>query len=131
MGERSLETVREIEETREKLEGKLLALEERMPALTPVKRMAGLAVGGGVGGTMFWFAVKRVRARKAKKKAAEQPVNAVINLVPDNLATKVQEMMEDERAKQYALGFAALWVLLKLAELRQLRALRKAQISAV
>jgi hypothetical protein len=131
MGERSLETVREIEETREKLEGKLLALEERIPALTPAKRVVGLAVGGGMGGTVFWFAVKRARARKQKKKAAAQPVNAVINLVPDNLATKVQEMMEDERAKQYALGFAALWVLLKLAELRQLRALRKAQISAI
>ncbi|HZW52738.1 MAG TPA: hypothetical protein VFF00_01825 [Candidatus Elarobacter sp.] len=128
MGERSVETVREIEETREKLEGKLLALEERMPALTPAKRVVGLAVGGGMGGTIFWFAVKRVRARKRKKEAV-QPVNAVINLVPDNLATKMEELMAGERAKQWALGFAGVWVLLKIAEIRQLRALRRAQMA--
>jgi hypothetical protein len=127
MGERSLETVREIEETREKLEGKLLALEERMPALTPVKRVIGLAVGGGMGGTVFWFVVKRARARKHKKEAA-QSVNAVINLVPDNVATKVQEMMEGERARQYAIGAFAVWALLKVAEIRQLRALKRAQL---
>ena len=128
MGERSVETVKEIEETREKLEGKLLALEERMPALTPAKRVVGLAVGGGMGGTIFWFAVKRVRARKRKQEAV-QPVNAVINLVPDNLATKMEELMAGERAKQWALGFAGVWVLLKIAEIRQLRALRRAQMA--
>ena len=128
MGQRSVETVREIEETREKLEGKLLALEERMPALTPVKRLVGVAVGGGMGGTVFWFVVKRMRARKQKKQAV-QPVNAVINLVPENLATKVEEMMQGERAKQYAIGAFAVWVLLKLAEIRQLRALRRAQLT--
>jgi hypothetical protein len=126
MGQTSLETVREIEETREKLEGKLLALEERMPALTPVKRLVGIAVGGGMGGSIFWFVVKRIRRRKKKE---AQPVNAVINLVPENIAEKVQSAMEDERAKQYAIGFLALWVLLKLAEIRQLRALRRAQMA--
>jgi len=128
MGQRSVETVREIEETREKLEGKLLALEERMPALTPVKRVVGLAVGGGMGGTVFWFAVKRARARKRKKEAA-QPVNAVINLVPENLASKMEELMAGERAKQWALGFAGVWVVLKIAEIRQLRGLRRAQMA--
>ena len=127
MGQTSLETVREIEETREKLEGKLLALEERMPALTPVKRLVGIAVGGGMGGSIFWFVVKRIRRRKKKNEAP--PVNAVINLVPDGIAQKMQSAMEDERAKQYAIGFLALWVLLKLAEIRQLRALRRAQMA--
>lgn len=130
MGQRSAETVREIEETREKLEGKLLALEERMPVMTPVKRVAGLAVGGGVSGTIVWFAVKRVRARKKKKEAAQQ-VNAVINLVPENWAAKVEQMMSDERAKQWVLAAVGLWVLLKLAEIRQLRALRRAPVSGV
>ena len=126
MGQTSLETVREIEETREKLEGKLLALEERMPALTPVKRLVGVAVGGGMGGSLFWFVVKRIRRRK---KNEAQPVNAVINLVPENIAEKLQNAMEDERAKQYAIGLLALWLLLKLAEIRQLRALRRAQMA--
>lgn len=131
MGERSLETVREIEQTREKLEGKLLALEERMPALTPVKRVVGLAVGGGMGGTMFWFIVKRARSRKQKKQQAAQPVTAVINLVPENWATKFEEMMEGERTKQVAMGAFAVWALLKIAEIRQLRALKRAQLSGV
>jgi len=130
MGQRSVETVKEIEETRERLEGKLLALEERMPVLTPVKRVAGLALGGGMGGTIFWFVVKRARARKRKKQAA-QPVNAVINLVPENVATKMEELMAGERAKQWALGFAAVWVLLKIAEIRQLRALRRAPAGGI
>jgi hypothetical protein len=99
-----------------------------MPALTPVKRLVGVAVGGGMGGTVFWFVVKRMRARKQKKQAT-QPVNAVINLVPEDVATKVSEMMEGERAKQLAIGAFAVWVLLKLAEIRQLRALRRAQLT--
>jgi len=130
MGERSLETVREIAETREKLEGKLMALEERMPALTPVKRVVGVAVGGGMGGTMFWLIVRRARARKQKKQVV-QPVNAVINLVPENWATKIEEMMEGERTKQVALGAFAVWVLLKMAEIRQLRALKRAQLGGI
>ncbi len=130
MGQTSVETVKEIEETRERLEGKLLALEERMPALTSVKRIAGLAIGGGMGGTVFWFVVKKARARKGKKKQG-QPVNAVINVVPEHWATKVEEMMADDHAKQWALGFAGVWVILKIAEIRQLRALRRAPVSGI
>jgi len=132
MGETSLETVREIAETREKLEGKLLALEERMPALTLAKRVVGVAVGGGMSGTIFWFIVKRARSRRRKKQQqAVQPVNAVINLVPENWATKVEEMMEGERTKQVALGAFAVWALLKIAEVRQLRALRRASMAGI
>jgi hypothetical protein len=131
MGQRSAETVREIEQTRENLEGKLLALEERMPAsLTAAKRIAGVAVGGGMGGTMFWFAVKRVRARK-RRKEAEKPINAVINLVPERWANRVGEMMADERAKQWAAGAFGVWLIVKIAEIRQLRALRRAQVGGI
>ena len=132
MGQRSAETVREIEQTRENLEGKLLALEERMPAsLTFMKRVAGIAVGGGMGGTAFWFAVRRVRARKRKKEEAERPINAVINLVPERWADKVGEVMADERAKQWAAGVLGVWLIVKIAEIRQLRALRRAQVGGI
>ena len=129
MGQRSLETVREIEQTRSDLESKIHALEERVPPLTVVRRVAGLAVGGGVGGTMFWFAVRRVRARKRRAEeeaAAAQPISAVINLVPDRLAERLEEAMEGDRAKQWALGIVGLWLLVKIAEIRQMRALRHA-----
>ena len=133
MGQRSAETVREIEQTRESLEGKLLALEERMPAsLTFVKRVVGVAVGGGVGGTAFWFAVRRVRARKRKQVEAEPvPINAVINLVPERWAEKVGEAMANERTKQFAAGMLGLWLLVKIAEIRQLRALRRAPVGGI
>jgi hypothetical protein len=131
VGQRSAETVREIEQTREHLEGKLLALEERMPAsLTFVKRVAGVAVGGGVGGTMFWFTVKRARARK-RRKEAEKPITAVVNLVPERWADKIGELMADERAKQWAVGVFGVWVIVKISEIRQLRALRRAPIGGI
>lgn len=132
MGQRSAETVREIEQTRESLEGKLLALEERMPAsLTFVKRVAGIAVGGGMGGTVFWFAVRRVRARKRKKEEAERPINAVINLVPEQWADKVGQALADERTKQWAAGVLGVWLIVKIAEIRQLRALRRAPMGGI
>jgi hypothetical protein len=126
MGQRSLETVKEIEQTRDALDSKIQALEERIPPLSAVRRVAGLAVGGGVSGTVFWFAVRRVRARKRRKEEESQPVNAVINLIPDRLTERLEEAMEGERAKQWALGVAALWLIVKLAEIRQMRALRHA-----
>ena len=126
MGQRSLETVKEIEQTREALDGKIHALEERIPPLSVVRRVAGLAVGGGVGGTVFWFAVRRVRKHRAKEEAVAQPVTAVINLVPDRWADKLEEAMAGENAKQWAMGLAALWLLVKIAEIRQMRALRHA-----
>ena len=132
MGQTSAETVREIEQTRESLEGKLLALEERMPAsLTAAKRIVGLAVGGGVGGTMFWFAVRRVRARKRKKEEVERPITAVVNLVPDRWAEKVGEALADEKTKQWAVGVLGVWLIVKIAEIRQLRGLRRAQLGGI
>jgi hypothetical protein len=132
VGQTSAETVREIEQTRENLEGKLLALEERMPAsLTAVKRIVGIAVGGGMGGTAFWFAVRRVRARKRKKEEAERPITAVVNLVPERWADKLGEVLADERAKQWAAGAFGIWLIVKIAEVRQLRALRRAPVGGI
>ena len=133
MGQRSAETVREIEQTRENLEGKLLALEERMPtSLTSAKRIVGVAVGGGMSGTVFWFAVRRARARKRKKEEAERPpITAVVNLVPERWANKLGEVLADDRAKQWAAGVLGVWLVIKIAEIRQLRALRRATVSGI
>jgi hypothetical protein len=130
VGTRSAETVREIEETRERMQGKIMALEDRMPQPAMwMKRIAGIAVGGGAGGTMFWFAVKRVRARKRRKEEAQMPMKAVVNLVPERWQEKIEDAMADENAKQLALGAFAVWVLLKLAEMRQMRAMRRAMMA--
>jgi hypothetical protein len=131
VGTRAAETVREIEETRERMQGKIMALEERMPHPAMwMKRFVGIAVGGGATGTMFWFTVKRVRARKHKKEEAQMPMKAVVNLVPERWQDKIEEAMENENAKQMAMGAFAVWVLLKLAEMRQMRALRRSMLAA-
>src|SRR5205807_9310145 len=68
MGTSSAETVREIEETRDRIEAEVRELEGRLPKPAAwTKRLVGVAVGGGVGGTLFWVGVRRVRKRRAKK----------------------------------------------------------------
>jgi hypothetical protein len=113
------------------MQGKIMALEDRMPQPAMwMKRVAGIAVGGGAGGTMFWFAVKRVRARKRRKEEAQMPMRAVVNLVPERWQEKIEDAMADENARQLAVGAFAVWVLLKLAEMRQMRAMRRAMMAS-
>jgi F0F1-type ATP synthase membrane subunit a len=129
MGQSAAETVKEIEQTRNRLENNLQALEERLPEpATWAKRLIGVAVGGGMGGTMFWFAVRRLRGRNKKKKQPQ--MQAVIQLVPDTVAERLEDVIDSERLKYYGMGIAGAWLLFKLAELRQLRALKR-QLVAV
>jgi hypothetical protein len=131
MGKSSAETVREIEETRDRIESEIRILEERLPkpALW-TKRAIGVAVGGGLGGTLFWFGVKRVRKSRKAKKQQSQPVNAVIQLLPENLSAKASELLENGQAKNVAIAAAGLWFAIRIAELRQLRRMNRALLAA-
>src|SRR5581483_650387 len=84
MGESAAETVKEIEEVRGDLEGKVRVLERRLPKAAVLgKRLIGIAVGGGAGSTVFWFAVRRLRKRRApasKRKPVAQVGNTTIEL---------------------------------------------------
>ena len=129
MGESATQTVREIEDTRDRLETEFRELEQRMPAPAVwTKRLVGVAVGGGVTGTAFWFVVRRLRGRKKKKKEEAQRMEAVIKVIPDRWAEAVSEALEDERWKTYAAVAGGAWLLLRLAELRQLRRMNRALI---
>jgi hypothetical protein len=130
MGKSAAETVKEIEDTRDKIEAEIRELEDRLPQPAMwTKRLIGVAVGGGVGGSMFWFAVKRVRkSRKAKKQQA-QPVNAVIQLLPDEWSKRVGKALENGEAKNVAFAVGGLWLVLRLAELRQLRRMNRALLA--
>ncbi len=129
MGESATQTVREIEDTRDRLETEFRELEQRMPAPAVwTKRLIGVAVGGGVTGTAFWFVVRRLRGRKKKKKEEAQRIEAVIKVIPDRWAEAVSEALEDERWKTYAAIAGGAWLLLRLAELRQLRRMNRALI---
>jgi hypothetical protein len=128
MGESAAETVREIEATRARLETDLRELEDRLPAPAVwAKRVVGVAVGGGISGAVFWFGVRRVRKRRKEKAAAEaaRAAQAVVNLIPDRWSEALERAAEEGRWKGWVAGAGGVWLLLRLAELRQLRRMNR------
>jgi hypothetical protein len=68
MGKTAADTVREIEETRSRLDSEFRELETRVPAPAVwAKRIVGLAVGGGVVTTAILTLVRRKRSSRDKK----------------------------------------------------------------
>jgi hypothetical protein len=68
MGKTTADTVREIEETRARLDSEFRELEARVPASAVwAKRIVGLAVGGGVVTTAILTMVRRMRSSRDKK----------------------------------------------------------------
>ena len=124
MGQSSAQTVREIEETRGRLEDNIRQLETKLPATARMgKKAAGILAGGGLAGAAALVAIKKARAkRKAAKVAASAiSVPAVINILPDDLGEKVGELLGDGKWKPYAAAAAGVWVLFKMAELRAMK----------
>jgi len=127
MGQGSAETVREIEDVRQRLEGELTELEERIPPARQVKKVAAFALTGTTGTVTLWT-IRRVRKRRKQKKAAEKmpmPAATLIKVVPDKWADQVSVMLEDGSWKRPAAYAGGAWVLVKLAEARQLRKMNK------
>ena len=82
MGNSTAATLTEIEQTRNRLERDVAELAERLPAPAIwLKRLAGVAVGGGVGGSLFWFVAHRIRskAKEGKEEKAERAEKALKN----------------------------------------------------
>jgi hypothetical protein len=132
MGQSSTETVKEIEEIRGRLEDEIKELEDRLPSPARwVKRLAGVAVGGGVAGFVFWKAVGRFRGgRKAKRRVKRSaPAETVLQVVPERWAVRVEDALQGDRLKTLAGAAAAAWLILRLAELRQLRRVNRALIA--
>jgi hypothetical protein len=69
-----------------------------------------------------------VYLRRRKKKERERARNAVEQVVPEDWARRVSSAMAEGEWKQWVIGGAALWVLLRLAEVRQLRRLNRAAL---
>ena len=122
MGESAAQTVKEIEDVRDRLDGELRELEERMPAARTTQRIAAGLLTGTTGSVTFWL-VKRVRARR--KKSRSVPVNAVVQVVPDQVVERVSKAMEDGSWKGPASLAAGAWALFKIAEVRQLRRMNR------
>jgi hypothetical protein len=130
MGKSAAETVREIEATRERLDQDLSELQGRLPAPAVWgKRVLGVAFGGGVAGSMFWFGMRKLRKRKKVEQAKKDSIQAVIQVVPERWADSLSGAMEQGTWKAWAGGVVGVWALLRLAELRQLRRMNRALIT--
>jgi hypothetical protein len=130
MGKSAAETVREIEETRERLDADIAELHDRLPAPAVWgKRLLGVAFGGGVAGSMFWFGVKRLRKRRKEEKARKEAVQAVVQVVPERWVQAVSDAVDQGTWKAWAGGLAGAWLLFRLAELRQMRRMNRALVS--
>lgn len=125
MGESASQTVREIEEVRERLDGEIRELEERLPPARVAKRVAGgLAVGST--GTAVWWVVRRARKRRERKKKAERPaVQAVVQLIPDRWSRQIERAVADGSWQRPAAYAAGVWAVFKIAEVRQLRKMNR------
>ncbi|MFL5799329.1 MAG: DUF3618 domain-containing protein [Actinomycetota bacterium] len=132
MGENSAATVREIEQTRERLEEELTELQDRLPAPAVwAKRAAGVAASGGAAATIALFVIRRRRRKREAEEAARlAPMNAVIQVLPEDWADRVRAGLEDGRWKPWVAGAAGLYVAFRLAEIRQLRKMNKALVAS-
>jgi hypothetical protein len=135
MGQRSAETVKEIEHIRGRLEDEIRELEDRLPRPAIwVKRVVGIAVGGGMAGFAFWQAVRRFQRRRESAAEAEQQRyvangSPVIQVLPERWAGRLEEAFADDRVRALAGVAAGVWLLLRFAELRQLRRVNRALIA--
>lgn len=110
MGTRSTDTLNEIEQVRSRLDRNVAELERRLPpAAQLARRAAGIALGGGVGGSALWFAVRKLRPKKSEPEPEVRPV--VVNVVPKGLVP-------------VAVGAVAVWAGIRFYEMK-LRAERE------
>jgi len=72
MGETAAETMREIDATRNRLDGELRQLEGRLPAAAKVaKRAAGAAAGMGVLGVAARLAMRRRKSKEGDRRVRD------------------------------------------------------------
>jgi hypothetical protein len=135
MGESAAATVREIEDIRARMETNMRELERRVPQPGLwMKRMAGIAVGGGAATIVTMAVLRRARDRREKKRvrALEEIAErspAIIE-VPDDEADRISAVIDDGRWKQWAAAAGAVWLAFRLVELRQLRRLNRSLAAA-
>ena len=132
MGQATAQTVRQIEDTRDRLEDEIRELEDRLPR--PAVWAKRMAVGGGVVGAATLFLVRR-RKKTKKKRAQEvktvalQPVQTVIRVLPERWEKRVGKAVENDEWKGWVALAGGAWLLFRLAELRQMRRMNRALLA--
>jgi hypothetical protein len=132
MGQAAAETVRQIEDTRDRLEDEIRELEDRLPR--PAVWAKRMAVGGGMLGAATLFLMRRRRKKKKErvqevKAVALQPVQTVVRVLPDRWEKRVGKALEDDEWKGWVAMTGGAWLLFKLAELRQMRRMNRALLA--
>ncbi|MGH9041872.1 MAG: hypothetical protein ACRDZ3_16760, partial [Acidimicrobiia bacterium] len=118
MGERAAETVEEIEDLRSRIDGEVRELEQRLPAPARwTKQLVGIAAGGGVGGSVVWFAIRRLKARRQRPEPAARAAEAfpaAARILPpdviDDLSRQITRIAETGAWRPWVGGIAALWL---------------------
>jgi hypothetical protein len=131
MGQAAAETVRQIEDTRDRLEDEIRELEDRLPR--PAVWAKRMAVGGGVAGAATLFLLRRRKKKKERvqevKAVALQPVQTVIRVLPERWEKRVGKAVENDEWKGWVAMAGGAWLLFKLAELRQMRRMNRALLA--
>ena len=60
----------------------------------------------------------------------QTPVNAVIQVLPEGVSERVSAAIENGQVKTWALGIGAAWLVVRLAEIRQLRKMNRQLIGS-
>jgi hypothetical protein len=123
VGEGTTRAVKEIEEARERLQGDLEELADRLPRL-PQGREAGKkvlipAAGAAAGGLVIWLVDRKMKRKRATREAAAQ-------VVPDEW----MEAFRDGGWRGPATVAVGVWALFRIAEIRSIRRLSKALVKA-
>ncbi len=128
MGQSADQTVRQIEDTRERLGTELREFEDRLPDRLTTGRRALVPVAGAVVATgATWLAVRGVR-RRAKARAAERtlPARVIRRIAAARVAKSITRTVDDDnRWKLWVTAAGGVWIAVRLAELRQLRRLNR------
>ena len=121
MAESTGETLKEIEEIRERMQAEVGALEDRLPKPPGgVRGIAGAVVAAGAG----LLVLKAVARRRKNKKTAriQQKLESAREKVPE----QVRETLDEADWRAFAIVAGAAGLLFRLVELRQLRRINKA-----
>lgn len=122
MGQSADQTVRQIEDTRDRLGTELRELEDRVSDRVSTGRRAVVPIAGAVAATgAAWLVVRglRKRARASARK------NVIRRIVPGRLGKSLSQTLENEPWKLWVTAAGGVWVTVRLAELRQLRRLNR------
>ncbi len=125
MGQSADQTVRQIEDTRDRIGTELREFEDRISDRAPTARRAVLPIAGAVVATGAALLVVRGVRRRAKARAAARrfPARIIGRVLPGRIAKS--KTFEDERWKLWAVAAGGVWTAVRLAELRQLRRLNR------